>query len=110
MHIDRDVFRDDLFHERNELLGDASQHHPRIGAGVKLAQCQDEIRGCRDAAAHRKAKKLPFRVDMSQYGRRRNAQLGRDVGERGGLEPLYCEDAPRGFEKLIARNPWRAAH
>ena len=110
MHINRDVFGDDLFHERNELLGDAPQDHARIRSRVDFAEREDEIRRRRDAAPHREAKKLLFRVDMSQYGRRRDSQLRRNVGERSGLETLYCEDPPGGFKKLIPGDPRRPSH
>ncbi len=110
MHIYRDVFRDDLFHERNELLRDAPQDHARIRSRIDVAERENEFGGRRDAAPHRKTKKLLFRVDMSQYGRRCDPQLRRNVGERGGLEPLYCEDPPGGFEKLLSCDPWRPSH
>jgi hypothetical protein len=110
VHINRDVFSDDLFHEWNELLRDAPQDHTRIGSRVDCVEREDEIGRRRDAPSHCKAKKLLFRVDMSQYGRRRDPQLRRDVGERGGLETLYCEDPPGGFKKLIAGDPRRASH
>jgi len=110
VHINRDIFGDDLLHKRNELLRDAAQNDPRIGSGVDFGEREDEVGGRRDAAPHRETKKLLFRVDMSQYGRRGDPQLRRDVGERGGLEPLYCEDPPRGFKKLIAGDAMRASH
>jgi len=110
VHINSDVFSDDLLHEGNELLGDAPQDHSRIRSRIDLAECEDEIGGRRNAPPHRNVKKLLFRVDMSQYGRRSDPQLRSNVGERGGLETLYCEDPPGGFKKLIARDPRRASH
>ena len=110
MHINRDVCPDDLFDEGDELLGDASQDDTRIRPRVDFAQGEDEIGRRREAAPHREAEKLLFRVDMSQHGRRRDLQLRRDVGERGGLEPLYREDPPGGFKKLFPGNPRRPSH
>jgi hypothetical protein len=110
MHIYRDVFCHYLFHEGNELLRDPPQDDARIGPGVDPGKRQDEIGGRRDAAPHRETKKLLFRVDMSQNGSRGDPQLRRDVGERGGLEPLYREHPPGGFKKLIAGDAGRPSH
>jgi hypothetical protein len=110
VHINRDVFGDNLLHERNESLRDTAQDHARIRSRIDLAEREDEIGRTRNARPHREAKELLFRVDMSQYGRRRDPQLRRNVGERGGLETLYCEDPPGGFKKLIAGDPRRASH
>jgi hypothetical protein len=110
MHIYRDVFRHHLFHEGNELLRDPAQDHARIGPRADLREREDEVGRPRDAAPHRETKKLLFRVDMSQNSRRGDPQLRRNVGERGGLEPLYREDPPGGFKKLIAGDPRWPSH
>jgi hypothetical protein len=110
VHIYSDVFRDHILHEGNELLREPTEYDSRVGSGVDLRKREDAVGRRRDPAPHRKAKKLLFRIDMSQYGRRGDPQLRRDVGERGGLETLYREDPPRGFKKLVAGDPRRPAH
>jgi hypothetical protein len=110
MHINRDVFRDDLFHERDETLRDGAQDDARVGSSVDLCQLQDEIGGGRHPPSHRETEELLFRVDMAQHGSRRDAQLRCNIGERRPLEPLYCEDPPGGFKKLLSRDPRRPAH
>ena len=110
MHINSDICADHVFHKGNELFRDPSQDHARIRPCIDVGERENEVGRRGDAAAHRETKKFLFRVHMSQDGRRRDPQLRRDVGQRGGLEPLYCEDPPRGFKKLIAGDPRRPAH
>jgi hypothetical protein len=110
VHVYRDVFCDHVLNEGNELLCEPAQDDSRVGPGVDVRKREDAVGGRRDPAPHRKAKKLLFRIDMSQYGRRGDPQLRRDVGERSSLETLYCEDPPSGFKKLVAGDPWRPSH
>ena len=110
MHINRDVFTDDLFGKWNESLRDPTQHDSRIRAGVDFGQRHDEVGGRGDPGTHREAKKLLFRIDMSQHGSRSDTQFRSDVRQSGRLEPLYPEDPPRGFKKLVPGDPRRASH
>jgi hypothetical protein len=71
--VNRDVFGNDLFRERNELLRDPAQYDPRIGSRVDVGELQDAIRRLRHPAAHREAEELLFRVDVTQHSGRRHA-------------------------------------
>ena len=92
------------------MLRDIAQHGTRVGAPVHASELEDEVGRRGDLPAHRRFKKLLFGFEVAQDGRGRDAELRRDVGQRRPLEPLYREDPPRGFKKLIAGDARRPTH
>lgn len=44
VHENGEVLAQDALRERNELLGDAAKHDPRVGAGVDRGELHDELR------------------------------------------------------------------
>lgn len=101
MRVDRQVERERLLHEGNELLGEVAQHDARIAAGVDVLQLGDELRHPQVAAGHRAQKQLVLRAAVPQESSRRHMQLAGDVRERGPVIPLLHEDAPRRLQQLL---------
>jgi hypothetical protein len=64
VHVDRDVFRDHFLHERDEPLGDVSEHDARVDGSVDAGKFEDEIGRSGDAAAHRSTEQLLLRAHM----------------------------------------------
>ena len=110
MHEDGDVLSDDFLGERHEPFGDAPEDDARIGPGVNALELDDERRRLRQLRAHRCTEQLLLRSRVTQDGRRSDAELAGDVGERRRVEALGGEDAPCRFQQLLPGNPCRAAH
>jgi len=110
VHINSNVFRDDLLDEGHEAFRNTAQHQPRIGMRVDPGQLEDEIGRSSHPAGHGRPEKLLLRADVAQNRRRRHPQLRSDIGQRRPLEPLYREHPPGGFKKLIAADARRPAH
>ena len=64
MHVDRDVFGDDFFDKRDELLGDGAKDDARVDPGIDSRKLEDEVRRGRQATAHRDSKEILFRIDV----------------------------------------------
>jgi hypothetical protein len=110
VHVNSNIFRDDVLDERHEALGDAAQDDARIRTRIDPNQLENEIGRRGHPAGHRRPEKLLFRADVAQNRRRRHAKLRSDVGQRRPLKPLYREHPTGGFKKLIAADARRPAH
>jgi len=110
VHVDGDVLGDELLGERDEALGDPSEHDARIGPGVEPVEIEDEIGRGSDPRTHRGAEELLLRARVPQHRRGRDAQLAGDVGERGRVEAFRREHVPRRLQQLLPRDPRRPSH
>ena len=110
MHINSNVFGDDLLDEWHEALRDAAKHDARVRTRIDLSQIENEIGRSGHSTSHRRPEKLPFRADVAQNRRRRHAELRSDIRQRRPLKPLYREYPSGGFKKLIAADARGPAH
>jgi len=110
VHINSNVFGDDLLDEWHEALGDAAKHDPRVRTRIDLSQIENEIGRSSHPAGHGRPEELLLRADVAQNGRRRHPKLRSDIGQRRPLKPLYREYPPGGFKKLIAADARGPAH
>jgi len=110
MHLHGDGGADHGADEGDELLGEAAEHEARIGGRVDARELVDEGRDDEGARAHRRGEEVLLGAEMAKDRGRRDLQLGRDAGERGGGEAALGEGGARGFEDLIAGDTRRTAH
>lgn len=111
VHVDRDVLGHDALGEGDELLGDAAQHLARIRARrVDLREGHEHGRRTRHGRLHRRDEEVLLRLEVPQHRRRRHAEDGGDVGQRGSVEAFLSEHAPCGLEDLLAGDARWASH
>ena len=110
MHLHRDRGADDRADERDELLGETSEHDPRIHRRIDARQLFDERRHADVARAHRGAEELLLRRHVPQNRRRRDAEIVGDVGQRRGGKSAIGEGVSGGFEDLFAGDARGASH
>ena len=112
MHRHHEPRLDHAFHKGNEPLGQIAQDFARIclrrvdGREVEHALGRLDLIG----ALHRRTEQRFLRLGMPQERGRRHAQLGSDVGERGGREAFRRKDAAGAVQELFAADGRRAAH
>jgi len=99
-------------HEGNESFGKIAKNNARIAVrGVDRDQIEHALRRLDVVRPlHRGAKQSFLRVGVTKKGRRRDAQLLCDLGERRGGESLGRKDAPGAVQKLIAADGRWPAH
>jgi hypothetical protein len=108
VHVDDDVLGDALLGERHEPLREAAQHGARVVLrGVHTLELGDERW---NAPTHRGEEERLLRAEVPEDGRRRDAELAGDVGERRAVEALRRERLARRREDLIAADPRGSAH
>jgi len=106
-----DVAADHLLGERDELLGDAPEDHPRVFGSRRGSESENARRRLDDLrAAHGLGEQRVLRANVAKERRGRDAELAGDVGQGGGGETLGGEDAAGGVEDLIAADARGAAH
>jgi hypothetical protein len=110
VHVDGEVLGDGAGDERHELLGQAAEDDARILGAAGGLQPDDARRQLDVARAHGRSEEGLLGRDVAQHRGRRDLQLGRDVGEGGGLEAFGGEDAARGLEELLAGDGRWTAH
>ncbi len=110
MRVDREVDADGFLNEGDELLGNVAKD----GAGIGVIRHGDEVghelRDLHPPAVHGGHEQLLFGAAVPQQRRRRDAELARNVGQRGGLEALLAEDPSSGLEQTFRRDRRRASH
>lgn len=82
VHRNHQMLGDGVAGERYPLFGDAPKNDPRIGGRVDLRQVENARRKG-NGRSHRRLKKRLLGGEVPQDGRRRDMQLGGDVGQRG---------------------------
>jgi len=110
VHGHDDAAGDDALGERDELGGDAAEHHARVGLAGRLRQVANHRRQLDGAAVHRLAEQRVLRLHVPEQRGGGDAELAGDVGQRSGGEALGGEDAAGGLEDLIAADARRASH
>lgn len=110
VHVDGDDRRDDTGQKRDEVACELPEHGARILVARQRLERVDAGRQLEMAPLHRLEEELLLRFDVPQQRGRRHVQLAGNVGERGGLEALLCEDAPRDGQQCGALDRCRAAH
>jgi hypothetical protein len=110
MHLHGDRGTDDAAEERDHPARELAQDDARIRGGVERRDGRDEVRRDDAAVAHRGPEELLLRAEVPEDGRRRDAELARDIRKGRGRKTARAECAAGGVEDLFAGNARRAAH
>lgn len=109
-HVHGEVVRECPLHEGDELFREVPEHDARVGCRIDGGQLEDECRNLDPLRLHRGREEGLFAGKVTQYRGRGDLQLRGNAGESGSFETSACEDAPRGFQKLLPLNCRRPAH
>lgn len=110
MHVHGDDGRDDAGEKRNQLVRELTQHDARVFVAGERIEHADRRRQLDVARLHRLEEERLLRLDVAEERGRRDLQLVRDIGQRGGLEAFPGEDAPGCREELGPLDGGRASH
>ena len=110
VHVDGEVLGDRAGDEGDELLGQAAKHDARIFGAAGGLEADDTGRQLDVPRAHGGGKEGLLGGNMAKDRGGGDAELGGDVGERGGFEALLGKDAPRRFQKAFTGDRRRTAH
>ena len=110
VHVDGEVLGDGVRDERHELLGQPPQHDARVLGAAGGLEMNDGGRHLDVPRAHGRGEEGLLRLGVTQHGRRRDAKLRGDVGQRRGLEAFRREDPAGGLEDIVAGDGGWAAH
>ena len=110
MHLHRDRCTDHPLHERHELLGEPAQHDPGVLRRIDCGQLLDVHRHAHTDRAHGGSEQGLLRREVPEHGRRRDADQGRNIRQRGAVEAFLREDAAGRVEKLFRGNAWWPSH
>src|SRR5688500_11453377 len=107
IHLHCQVLRQSPLHERHPFGSDTPKHGTWVARCVGRGQVEDAL-GQRDGMpAHGRVKEILLRLEVPKEGGRGDTELAGDVCERRSLEAFQGEDAPGGFEDLLAaENRW----
>jgi hypothetical protein len=109
VHAEHDVLDDRLARERNPLFRYMPKDDARIRRRVDCFEV-DNARRQFDTAAHGRVEQRLLRLEVPEHRRRRDAEVGGDVGERGGREALLRERGARCLKDLLAADRRWTSH
>jgi hypothetical protein len=110
VHVDGEVRRDGVLDERHETLRKGAEDDARIGGGIDGRERGDEFRHLDLPRPHGLGEQGLLRIDVTEHGRRRDAELLRDAGQRRRLVSPGGKDAGSRGEELLAGDARRTSH